>query len=102
MSSIYALLALSVCLLVVFCMCLIALARIGKFMTAADDLDWEQVANLTGDIGAIKKSVQRLNNRINGMESRDPSMLLEGLAQQGMLQNVANAQNPAETKIKGG
>ena len=101
MTSFYALLALSVGFLVVFLMCLIALARIGKFMNAANDLDWEQVANLTGDIGALKKSVQRLNNRINGMESKDPSVLLQGLAQSQMLQQVTT-QPDEPTKHKGG
>ena len=100
MTSFYALLTLSVGLFVVFALCLIALARIGKFMKSTEDLDWEQVASLTGDIGSLKKSVQRLNNRINGMESRDPSILLEGLAQQQVLQNVAPDQT--SNKIKGG
>lgn len=100
MTNFYALLTLSVGLFVVFVLCLIALARIGKMMKAAEDLDWEQIASMTGDIGAIKKSIQRLNNRINGMESRDPSILLEGLAQQQMLQNVTPDQN--SNKIKGG
>lgn len=100
MTNFYALLTLSVGLFVVFALCLIALARIGKFMKSSEDLDWEQVASLTGDIGALKKSVQRLNNRINGMESRDPSILLEGLAQQQMLQNVTTEQ--PSSKIKGG
>lgn len=100
MTNFYALLTLSVGLFVVFVLCLIALARIGKFMKTTDDLDWEQVANLTGDIGSLKKSVQRLNNRINGMESRDPSILLEGLAQQQVLQNVSPEQ--PSNKIKGG
>lgn len=99
MTYLSALLALSVGFFVVFVMVLIALARVGKMLKAADELDWEQVASMTGDIGALKKSVQRLNNRINGMESRDPSVLLEGLAQQQMLQNVA----PEPTnKTKGG
>lgn len=100
MTSFYALLTLSVGLFVVFALCLIALARIGKFMKSTEDLDWEQVASLTGDIGSLKKSVQRLNNRINGMESRDPSILLEGLAQQQVLQNVAPDQT--SNKLKGG
>jgi cell division protein FtsB len=99
MTNLSALLALSVGFFIVFVLVLIALARIGKMLKASEDLDWEQVASMTGDIGALKKSVQRLNNRINGMESRDPSVLLEGLAQQQMLQNVA----PDPTnKIKGG
>ena len=99
MTNLSALLALSVGFFVVFVMVLIALARIGKMLKAAGELDWEQVAGMTGDIGALKKSIQRLNNRINGMESRDPSILLEGLAQQQMLQNVT----PEPTnKTKGG
>ena len=99
MTNSSALLALSVGFFVVFVMVLIALARIGKMLKAAGELDWEQVAGMTGDIGALKKSIQRLNNRINGMDSRDPSILLEGLAQQQMLQNVT----PEPTnKTKGG
>jgi conjugal transfer/entry exclusion protein len=99
MTILSALYTLSVGFLVVFVMVLIALARIGKMLKAGGELDWEQVANMTGDIGALKKSVQRLNNRINGMESRDPSVLLEGLAQQQMLQNVTT--DPTN-KTKGG
>ena len=99
MTIISALYTLSVGFFVVFVMVLIALARIGKMLRASDDLDWEQVASMTGDIGALKKSIQRLNNRINGMESRDPSVLLEGLAQQQVLQNVTT--DPTN-KTKGG
>lgn len=98
MTYLSALLTLSVGFLVVFVLVLIALARVGKMIRIAEDLDWEQVASMTGDIGALKKSVQRLNNRINGMESRDPSVLLEGLAQQQMLQNVTPEQTSNKTK----
>lgn len=101
MTYLSALLTLSVGFFVVFVMVLIALARIGKMLKASNDLDWEQVANMTGDIGALKKSVQRLNNRINGMESRDPSVLLEGLAQQQMLQSVTPSE-VTNNKTKGG
>lgn len=99
MTNLSALLTLSVGFFVVFVMVLIALARIGKMLKASGELDWEQVASMTGDIGALKKSVQRLNNRINGMESRDPSVLLEGLAQQQMLQHVTE---DTTNKTKGG
>jgi cell division protein FtsB len=99
MTNIYAFLALSVGFFVVLALCLIALARIGKFMTSVEDLDWEAVAALTGDIGALKKSVQRLNNRINGMESRDPSMLLDAIAQQNIQQSAVPE---ASNKLKGG
>lgn len=76
----YALLALSGGFLIVFGMGLYALARIGKMLNATDNLDWEQIATMTGDIGALKKSIQRLNNRINGMEAKDPTLLLQQLA----------------------
>lgn len=81
---IYALSALFVGFLAVLALSLIALARVGNFMAAQKNLDWEQVATITGDIGALKKSVQRLNNRINGMEAKDPTALLQSLAAQQM------------------
>lgn len=76
----YALLALSAGFLIVFGMCLIALARVGKMLTVSENLDWEQVATITGDIGALKKSIQRLNNRINGMEAHDPTALIQAIS----------------------
>lgn len=89
---IYALSALFVGFLAVLGLSLIALARVGKFMDAQKNLDWEQVAAITGDIGALKKSVQRLNNRINGMEAKDPSALLQQIA-------AAQMAEPAESNI---
>jgi len=37
---------------------------------------------MTGDIGALKKSLQRVNNRINGMEAHDPSAVIQAIAAQ--------------------
>lgn len=42
--------------------------RVEKRYKATDELDWEAVAALTGDMGVVKKAVQRVNNRINGLE----------------------------------
>ena len=36
---------------------------------STEDLDWSSVANLTGDIATLKKTIQTLNNRMNGMHS---------------------------------
>ena len=44
-------------------------ARVGKFIKSTNDLNWEDVANLTGDIATVKKTIQTLNNRMNGMNS---------------------------------
>ena len=46
---------------------LLAGARVGKFVRSTCDTDWETLANLTGDIAALKRTAQTLNNRLNGM-----------------------------------
>ena len=46
---------------------IIAGARVGKFVRSTADTDWETLANLTGDIAALKRTAQTLNNRLNGM-----------------------------------
>ena len=58
-----------------------AIARVRRLAKA--DLDWEQVAELTGDVGTCKRQIQKLNNRLNGMEgsSRASVELNELLAQ---------------------
>ena len=45
-----------------------AAGRIAKMQKATKNLDWDDVANLTGDIGSMRSTLQKLNNRINGME----------------------------------
>ena len=64
------LLYMSVILAVVsFFLCCYACARVGKLLNSVKGLDWDTIASLTGDIGTIKKSIQTLNNRINGLNS---------------------------------
>ena len=46
---------------------IVAGARVGKFVRSTADTDWETLANLTGDIAALKRTAQPLNNRLNGM-----------------------------------
>ena len=55
------------CSISAFVLSLIACARVGKFEQATKDTDWETLANLTGDIAALKRTCQTLNNRLNGM-----------------------------------
>jgi uncharacterized protein YoxC len=52
-----------------FFLCCYACARVGKLLKSVKGLDWDIIASLTGDIGTIKKSIQTLNNRINGLNS---------------------------------
>ena len=55
------------CSFLAFLVSLIAGARVGKFINSTHDTDWETLANLTGDIAALKRTCQTLNNRLNGM-----------------------------------
>ena len=55
--------------LVSFFLCCYACLRVGKLLNSVKGLEWDTVATLTGDIGTIKKSIQTLNNRIDGLNS---------------------------------
>lgn len=55
------------CSFIAFLLSLYACGRIGQFIKASQNLDWETLANLTGDIAALKRTSQTLNNRLNGM-----------------------------------
>ena len=77
-------------------LCLYACARVGNFMKSTEELDWSSVANLTGDIATLKKTIQTLNNRINGMHS--PKIAEQEL----LMQLYANQQQNQNGKLKGG
>jgi len=78
---------------------LYACARVGNFIKSTEGLDWSSVANITGDLATLKKTIQTLNNRMNGMHS--PKVQEQEL----MMQLLANQQQkPPYTngKINGG
>jgi hypothetical protein len=78
-------------------LCLYACARVGNFMKATEGLDWSSVANITGDIATLKKTIQTLNNRMNGMHS--PKIAEQEL----LMQLMAKQQNQqVNGKIQGG
>jgi len=67
--------------------------RVGQMIQASKDLDWTAVANLTGDIASTKKTIQTLNNRINGMHSpkiADQELMLQLLQKQQKPINQGN------------
>ena len=99
MELFYANIALFICNLAVFVMCLIARAHVVSASKALNELDWEQTASLTGDMATVKKSIQKLNNRLNGMEAKDPYTVLESLRHQA---NVAPIRQPTQIKQTGG
>jgi len=65
-------------------------ARVGKLLNSVKGLDWDTLATLTGDTGTIKKSIQTLNNRINGLNSPklDQELLLHAMSQQNNVTNI--------------
>ena len=73
----------------VFGWALYAHTRVRATEKALADLDWETLANLTGEVGAIKRSLQKVNNRINGMTASDPVQMLGELPR---LQTVTKEQ----------
>ncbi len=80
-----------------FILCLYACARVGNFISNTKDLDWDAIANITGDLATTKKTIQTLNNRINGMHS--PKIAEQEL----MLQYLQNQQKPQPNgKLQGG
>ncbi len=78
-------------------LCLYACARVGNFIRATEDLDWSSVANITGDIATLKKTIQTLNNRMNGMHSPK-------IAEQELLMQLMTKQQNQQVngKIQGG
>ena len=69
---------------------LYACGRIAKVSQATKDLDWDAIANITGDLATTKKTIQTLNNRLNGMHS--PKIAEQELLMQ-LMQNKGQQQN---------
>ena len=80
-----------------FFLALIACARVGKVISSTENLDWADVANLTGDIATVKKTIQTLNNRMNGMHSPK-------LQEQELMMQLLNNQQKQQVngKVSGG
>ncbi len=75
---------------------LYACGRVAKVINSTKDLDWDAIANITGDLGTTKKTLQTLNNRLNGMHS--PKIAEQEL----LMQLMQNKQQKQNGKIIGG
>ena len=85
--------------LTAFFLCLYACARVGNFIKSTEGLDWSAIANITGDLATLKKTIQTLNNRMNGMHS--PKIAEQELMMQ-LLKNAPNQMTNGEMKNIGG
>jgi hypothetical protein len=69
---------------------LYACGRVAKVLNATKDLEWDAIANITGDLATTKKTIQTLNNRINGMHSpkvAEQELLMQLMQNQGQHKN---------------
>ena len=55
------------------------------------DLDWSALSNITGDLATLKKTIQTLNSRLNGMHS--PKVQDEEILRYMANNQVANRNN---------
>lgn len=75
---------------------LYACGRVAKVINSTKDLDWDAIANITGDLATTKKTIQTLNNRINGMHS--PKIAEQEL----LMQLMQNKEQNKNGKMLGG
>ena len=69
---------------------LYACGSVAKISKATRDLEWDAIANITGDLATTKKTIQTLNNRINGMHSpkiQEQELMMQLLQNQGQQKN---------------
>ena len=87
------------CSILALFLCLYACARVGNFIKSTEGLDWSSVANITGDLATLKKTIQTLNNRMNGMHS--PKIQEQELMMQ-LLNNQQKSPQMMNGKMNGG
>ena len=78
-----------------FFLCLYAHRRVTKIAESTKDLDWSVLSNMTGDLATLKKTIQTLNNRLNGMHS--PKQADEEILRYMANNRVANQQQQNKT-----
>ena len=88
-----------ICSSLALILCLYACARVGNFIKATQGLDWSAIANMTGDLATLKKTIQTLNNRMNGMHS--PKVQEQELMMQ-LLKNAPNQMTNGQDRNYGG
>lgn len=76
---------------------LYACGRVAQVAKSTKDLDWDTIANITGDLATTKKTIQTLNNRINGMHSPK-------IAEQELMMQLLQNQNTSKPngRMQGG
>ena len=73
--------------------------NIPNFIKSTEGLDWSSIANITGDLATLKRTIQTLNNRMNGMHS--PKVQEQEIMMQ-LLKNQQNNPTYINGKANGG
>jgi len=79
---------LSFACIVNFLLSCIAIARVARFVKSVHGLDWEAVATCLGDVATVKRSITRLNGRLNGMDNATPQFDWKEQAARAMTQPI--------------
>ena len=87
------------CSILALFLCLYACGRVGNFIKSTEGLDWSSIANITGDLATLKRTIQTLNNRMNGMHS--PKVQEQEIMMQ-LLKNQQNNPTYINGKANGG
>lgn len=87
------------CAVFALILCLYTGVRVGNFIKDTRELDWSAIANITGDLATLKRTIQTLNNRMNGMHS--PKVQEQELLMQ-LVKNAPKQQMNGEFKNVGG
>ena len=85
----------SFCSFLAFIVSFIAIARVASWQKSVHGLDWEAIATLLGDVATVKRSITRLNGRLNGMDNAQPNFNWQD--------QVTNAlAKPQQERVRGG
>ena len=85
----------SFCSFLSFIVSFIAIARVASWQKSVHGLDWEAIATLLGDVATVKRSITRLNGRLNGMDNAQPNF--------NWPDQVTNAlAKPQQERVRGG
>jgi hypothetical protein len=63
-------------------------ARLSKWVAAVNDMDWQQVSQLTTDVHKLKEQAQRWRSIENGEKATGSNSVLRNFADQVMSQNA--------------
>ena len=84
-----------------FITCIYTFIRVGRILRKTAQLDWQIVGDMAGDVGILKNSYQKLNNRLNGLTTSPKQTDVTDQIQQWRMMQQAQ-QTPNKFRNSGG